>query len=64
MFSNMPVSWQLDHGLPKGLALCFILPGVVAVGLSFSTQVDKSLTLLSAIVLLGGAFYLGLGENL
>ncbi|WAO89485.1 NADH-cytochrome b5 reductase [Fusarium falciforme] len=59
----MPVSWELDCGLPKGLALCFILPGVVAIGLSFSTEVDKSLSLLAAIVFLGGAFYLGLGPR-
>ncbi|KAI8673742.1 NADH-cytochrome b5 reductase [Fusarium keratoplasticum] len=59
----MPVSWELDCGLPKGLALCFILPGVVAISLSFSTEVDKSLSLLAAIVFLGGAFYLGLGPR-
>jgi hypothetical protein len=60
----MPISWQLDYGLPKGLTLCLILPGVVTVGLSFSTEINKSLSLLAAIVFLGGAFYLGLGENL
>ncbi|RMJ11676.1 NADH-cytochrome b5 reductase 1 [Fusarium kuroshium] len=59
----MPVSWQLDHDLPKGLALCLILPGVVAVGLSFSTRVDKSISLVVAIIFFGGAFYLGLGPK-
>ncbi|KAL2687393.1 NADH-cytochrome b5 reductase [[Neocosmospora] mangrovei] len=37
----MPVSWQLDHGLPKGLVLCLVLPGAAAIGLSCSTQVDS-----------------------
>ncbi|RSL60020.1 NADH-cytochrome b5 reductase 1 [Fusarium duplospermum] len=56
----MSVSWQLDHGLPKGLALCFILPGVVVVSVSFSTEVGKTISLIVAILFFGGAFYLAL----
>ncbi|RSL74521.1 NADH-cytochrome b5 reductase 1 [Fusarium floridanum] len=60
----MPVSWQLDHDLPKGLAPGLILSGVVvAASLSFSSSVDKPLSLLVAVVSLVGALYLGIGPR-